>query len=145
MRLIILLSFLFVAALIQYDTGTELKTKFSHPEIISYDHNCFYVNGKETFVYSGCFHYYRCDPGQWIDILQKMKAAGFNTVETYVPWNFHEREKGQLDLTLLDKFLSVCQQMGLYVIARPGPYICAEWDIGGFPRWLAGKGIGFRT
>ena len=122
-----------------------MKPKFSHPQVIRYDHNTFYINGKETFIYSGSFHYYRCGPCQWIDILQKIKAAGFNTVDTYVPWNFHEQSKGELDLTMLNKFLNDCQQMGFYVIVRPGPYICAEWDTGGFPRWLAGKGIGFRS
>ena len=145
MKLIIILSFLFIAASIQNDSYTELKPKFSHPQVIRYDHNTFYIDGKEIFIYSGSFHYFRCDPDQWIDILRKIKAAGFNTIETYIPWNFHEQSKGHLDLSLLDKFLNDCQQMGLYVIARPGPYICAEWDVGGFPRWLAGKGIGFRT
>ncbi len=145
MKYLIILSLLFIAASIKNDSDTELKPKFSHPEIIRYDHNTFYINGKETFIYSGSFHYTRCDPGQWIDILQKIKAAGFNTIETYIPWNFHEQEKGKLDLSLLDKYLKDCEKMGLYVIARPGPYICAEWDIGGFPRWSAGKGIGFRT
>jgi hypothetical protein len=145
MKYLIILSLLLIATSIQNDSDTELKPKFSHPQIIRYDHNTFYIYGKETFIYSGSFHYSRCDPNQWIDILQKIKAAGFNTIETYVPWNFHEREKGHLDLTSLDKFLNDCRQIGLYIIIRPGPYICAEWDEGGFPRWLAGKGIGFRT
>jgi Glycosyl hydrolases family 35/Beta-galactosidase, galactose-binding domain len=145
MKYLIVLSLLFVAVSIQKDSEKELKPKFSHPQIIRYDHNTFYINGKETFIYSGSFHYFRCDPDEWTDILQKIKAAGFNTIETYIPWNFHEQKKGELDLSMLDKFLKDCEQMGLYVIARPGPYICAEWDAGGFPRWLAGKGIGFRT
>ncbi len=145
MKYLIILSLFFIAANIKNDSNKELKPKFSHPQIIRYDNNTFYINGKETFIYSGSFHYFRCDPGGWVDILQKIKAAGFNTIETYIPWNFHEQKKGQLDLSLLDKFLRVCQQMGLYVIARPGPYICAEWDVGGFPRWLAGKDVGFRT
>ncbi len=145
MKYLIIISLLFIAASIQNDSDKKLKPKFSHPQIISYDNNTFYINGKGTFIYSGSFHYFRCDPGQWADILQKIKAAGFNTIDTYVPWNFHEQEKGQLDLTMLTKFLNYCQQMGFYVIIRPGPYICAEWDVGGFPRWLAGKRIGFRT
>ena len=145
MKYIIILSLLFIAATFRNDSNTELKPKFSHPQVIRYDHNTFYINGKEIFIYSGSFHYFRCDPDQWIDILQKIKAAGFNTIETYVPWNFHEPVKGRLDLTMLDNFLKDCGHIGLYVIIRPGPYICAEWDEGGFPRWLAGKEIGFRT
>ena len=145
MKYLIILSLFFIAASIKNDSKTELKPKFIHPEIIRYDHNTFYINGKETFIYSGSFHYFRCDPSEWADILQKMKAAGFNTITTYIPWNFHEQEKGKLDLSMLDNFLKLCQQMDLYVIFRPGPYICAEWDVGGFPRWLAGKDVGFRT
>ncbi len=145
MKYLIILSLLFIAATIQNDSDTELKPKFYHPEIIRYDNNTFYINRKETFIYSGSFHYFRCDPGEWTDILQKIKAAGFNTVDTYVPWNFHEQKKDQLDLSMLDDFLKECKRMGLYVIIRPGPYICAEWDVGGFPRWLAGKDVGFRT
>ncbi len=145
MKFLIILSLLFIAASIRNDSDMVLKPKFSHPQVIRYDHNTFYVDGKETFIYSGSFHYFRCDSNQWIDILQIIKTAGFNTIETYVPWNFHEQKRGQLDLTKLNKFLNDCQQMGLYVIVRPGPYICAEWDEGGFPRWLAGKGVGFRT
>ncbi len=140
------LSLLFLAAVsIQKDSTSELKPKFDHPDIIRYNHNAFIIKGKETFIYSGSFHYFRSDSVQWTDILQKIKAAGFNTVETYVPWNFHEQSEGKPDLGMLDKFLNDCRSAGLYVIIRPGPYICAEWDEGGFPGWLAGKNIGFRT
>ena len=122
-----------------------IPVKFSHPDIISYDHDGFIVNGKSIFIYSGSFHYFRCDPSEWMDRLEKIKAAGFNTIETYVPWNWHEQTEGKTDFTSLDKFLSDCRQAGLYVIARPGPYICAEWNIGGFPDWLEGKNVGFRS
>ena len=73
-----------------------------------------------------------------------MKAAGCNAVETYIPWNWSEREKpssiddySNVDLSQLDDFLKMAEDdFGLYVIVRPGPYICAEWDNGGYPRWL---------
>lgn len=123
----------------------ELKPKFPHPDIISYDHNSFIINGKETYIFSGCFHYFRSVPNEWINILQKIRDAGFNTIETYVPWNLHEPIKGKTDFNLLNKFLDDCKQMNLYVIIRVGPYVCGEWDEGGFPHWLAGKNIGFRT
>ncbi|OYV87542.1 MAG: hypothetical protein B7Z63_02200 [Ignavibacteriae bacterium 37-53-5] len=122
-----------------------IPVKFSHPDIISYDHDGFIVNGKSIFIYSGCFHYFRCDPSEWMDRLEKIKAAGFNTIETYVPWNWHEQTEGHPDFAPLEKFLNECKQVGLNVIVRPGPYICAEWNIGGFPDWLEGKHVGFRT
>ncbi len=122
-----------------------IPVKFSHPEIISYNHDGFTIHGKTIFIYSGSFHYFRCDSSDWMDRLEKIKAAGFNTIETYIPWNWHERQEGKPDFTELDNFLFDCAKVGLYVIARPGPYICAEWNIGGFPDWLEGKHVGFRS
>lgn len=122
-----------------------IPVRFSHPGIIKYNHDGFIVHGKPVFIYSGSFHYFRCDPSEWMDRLEKIKAAGFNTIETYVPWNWTERKKGHPDFSSLVKFLDDTQREGLYVIIRPGPYICAEWNIGGFPDWLEGKHVGFRT
>ncbi len=122
-----------------------VPVRFSHPDIIRYDHNGFIVHGKPVFIYSGSFHYFRCDQSEWMDRLEKIKAAGFNTIETYVPWNWTEKKKGHPDFSSLVKFLDDCQHEGLYVIIRPGPYVCAEWNIGGFPDWLEGKRVGFRT
>ncbi len=124
---------------------SPLPVRFSEPQVIRYDHDGFIINGKPVFIFGGSFHYFRCDPADWMDRLEKIKAAGFNAIETYVAWNWHEREEGHADFRELDSFLSDCQKAGLYVIIRPGPYICAEWDVGGFPEWLAGKGVGFRT
>ncbi len=122
-----------------------IPARFSHPGIIRYNHDGFIINGKPVFIYSGSFHYFRCDSTDWMDRLQKIKAAGFNTIETYVPWNWHERQEGKTNFEPLERFLDDCQQVGLYVIVRPGPYICAEWNVGGFPTWLEGKDVGFRT
>ncbi len=124
---------------------SPLPVRFADPKVISYDHDGFIVNGKPVFIYSGSFHYFRCDPAEWRDRLEKIKAAGFNAIETYVPWNWHEQKDGRPDFAALDSFLTECQRLGFYVIIRPGPYICAEWDVGGYPEWLAGKGVGFRT
>lgn len=99
----------------------------------------FYLNGKKFNVYSGAMHYFRIPDEYWEDRLLKLKACGFNTVETYVAWNMHEPEQGkfcfegQSDVV---RFIKIAQKVGLYVIVRPGPYICAEWDFGGFPAWL---------
>lgn len=99
----------------------------------------FYMDGEEFHIYSGAMHYFRIPQEYWEDRLLKLRAAGLNTVETYVPWNFHEPKKGQFNFEgMLDivKFVETAQNLGLYVIVRPGPYICAEWDFGGLPAWL---------
>ncbi|MHC5215582.1 glycoside hydrolase family 35 protein [Enterococcus sp. LJL128] len=99
----------------------------------------FYLNGAPFKIISGSIHYFRVVPEYWQDRLEKLKALGCNTVETYVPWNLHEPDEGkycfegQLDLR---KFIQTAADLGLYVIVRPAPYICAEWEFGGLPYWL---------
>lgn len=118
---------------------------FSHPDRIRYDDHCMTIDGKDTFIYSATFHYFRTPKPLWRDRFQKIKAAGFNTVETYVPWNWHEREMphdindfSQIDLTDIRDWLDMAHnEFGLYTVVRPGPFICAEWAGGGYPRWLA--------
>lgn len=101
--------------------------------------NEFYMNSVPFKIYSGAMHYFRILPEYWKDRLLKLKLAGFNTVETYVCWNLHEPKpnkfcfEGMLDIV---KFIQIAQEVGLYCIVRPGPYICAEWDFGGLPAWL---------
>ncbi len=108
----------------------------------------FCIDGEPLNIYSGAMHYFRTLPEYWEDRLLKLKAAGFNTVETYVCWNLHEPKKGEFNFSgMLDivKFLKTAQALGLYAIVRPGPYICAEWEFGGFPAWLlADKNIELR-
>ncbi len=99
----------------------------------------FYMDGEEFHIYSGAIHYFRVPAEYWYDRLLKLKAAGLNTVETYVPWNFHEPKKGEYcfdGMLDIERFIQIAQELGLYVIVRPGPYICAEWDFGGLPAWL---------
>ena len=99
----------------------------------------FYLGDEPINIYSGAMHYFRTMPEYWEDRLTKLKLAGFNTVETYVCWNLHEPQKGVFNFEgMLDiiKFLQIAQKTGLYAIVRPGPYICAEWEFGGFPAWL---------
>lgn len=99
----------------------------------------FYVNGKPLQIISGSIHYFRVVPEYWRDRLEKLKNMGCNTVETYIPWNFHEPVKGQFlwendhDFT---KFFQIAQELDLYIIVRPSPFICAEWEFGGLPAWL---------
>src|SRR5271154_1744388 len=119
---------------------------FLHPDRIRYDSQCLTIDGKDVFIYSGAFHFFRCPKELWRDRFQKIKSAGFNCVETYVAWNWCEQEMpadtndfSKMNLTDLDGFLKMAEEFGLYVIVRPGPYICAEWDTGGYPQWLLAK------
>lgn len=99
----------------------------------------FYLDGKKVKIISGGMHYFRTVPEYWRDRLEKLKALGCNTVETYIPWNLHEKEKGKFDFSgILDitRFVKLAQELGLMVILRPSPYICAEWEFGGLPYWL---------
>ena len=109
----------------------------------------FYLNGQPFQIISGAIHYFRVVPEYWRDRLEKLKALGCNTVETYIPWNMHEPKKGVfcfeggLDIS---RFVTLAQELGLYVILRPSPYICAEWELGGLPAWLlAEDGMRFRV
>lgn len=105
----------------------------------------FYLDGNPFRIISGGMHYFRVLPEHWEDRLLKLKALGCNTVETVVPWNLHEPKKGEFDftgeklhgLTDLVGYVKLAQKLGLWVILRPSPYICAEWEFGGFPAWLA--------
>ena len=114
----------------------------------------FYLNGEPFQIISGGIHYFRILPEYWEDRLQKLKELGCNTVETYIPWNMHEPVKGKFDFYgehvhgMLDvvSFVRTAQRLGLWVILRPSPYICAEWDFGGLPFWLlAGEEMDLRT
>ncbi|CAI0419519.1 unnamed protein product [Linum tenue] len=89
---------------------------------------CFRSNGSESFWAK-----------YWEDRLLKVKALGLNTIQTYVPWNLHEPQPGKLSfegIADLVSFLKLCQKLDLLVMLRAGPYICGEWDLGGFPAWL---------
>ncbi|CAI9722922.1 beta-galactosidase-1-like protein 2 [Octopus vulgaris] len=106
---------------------------------LTFEKQQFYLKGKKIRILAGSVHYFRIVPQYWMPVLKKLKACGLNTVVTYVPWNLHEPSPnhyvfyGMLDLM---KFLIFAHSLDLYVILRPGPYICSEWDFGGLPSWL---------
>jgi beta-galactosidase GanA len=107
--------------------------------VLDIDSNGFQRDGRPHRVLSGALHYARVHPAYWQDRLRRVRALGLNTVETYVPWNFHEPRPGEVDLSGwrdLPGFLREAQRAGLDAIVRPGPYICAEWEFGGLPAWL---------
>ena len=90
-------------------------------------------------IISGALHYFRVHPKLWDDRLDKAVAMGLNTIETYIPWNLHEPHRGEYvfdGICDVENFIRKAAGHGLQVIVRPGPYICAEWDNGGFPGWL---------
>lgn len=99
----------------------------------------FLLDGKPYQIISGEMHYTRIPRAYWRDRLRKARAMGLNTVTTYVFWNVHEPRPGVYDFTGQNdvaEYIREAQQEGLHVILRPGPYVCAEWDLGGYPSWL---------
>ncbi|MBF0777134.1 glycoside hydrolase family 35 protein [Streptococcus cuniculi] len=108
----------------------------------------FYLNAQPFKILSGAIHYFRVHPDDWYHSLYNLKALGFNTVETYVPWNLHEPQKGVFTtegILDIERFLTIAQELGLYAIVRPSPYICAEWEWGGLPAWLLTEKVRVRS
>jgi beta-galactosidase len=109
----------------------------------------FLLDGERFLVISGEMHYPRVPRAYWRDRMRKMRALGLNTLCTYVFWDLHEPEPGKFDFTgNLDvaAYIRMAQEEGLWVILRPGPYICTEWDFGGLPSWLLSTtGLKVRT
>ncbi|XP_036884950.1 beta-galactosidase-1-like protein 2 isoform X1 [Sturnira hondurensis] len=101
------------------------------------------------WIFGGSVHYFRVPKAYWRDRLLKMKACGLNTLTTYVPWNLHEPQRGTFDFSGnldLEAFVLMAAEIGLWVILRPGPYICSEIDLGGLPSWLLqDSGMRLRT
>lgn len=106
---------------------------------LNYKGNKFYLDNEEYTIISGAMHYFRIPREYWYDRLLKLKECGFNTVETYTCWNLHEPREGVFDFSGmldLEAYIDIAKELGLNVILRPGPYICAEWEMGGLPAWL---------
>ncbi|MBU1142834.1 MAG: beta-galactosidase [Firmicutes bacterium] len=111
--------------------------------MFQYDQGVFKINAEETFVWGGEFHYFRVPKNLWLDRLQKIKDAGFNLVSTYIPWIWHEYQKGDIDLhgrtcaeRDLKSFLDTVKEVGLWLLVRPGPYVMSELVNSGIPEWL---------
>ena len=107
--------------------------------VLAWSNGQYTLDGEPYRILSGAIHYFRVVPDYWEDRLRKLKACGFNTVETYVAWNVHEPQQGEFQfqgLADVAAFVTLAGQLGLHVIVRPSPYICAEWEFGGLPAWL---------
>ncbi len=110
----------------------------------------FLYDGKPIQIHSGEMHYERVPAPYWRHQLKMMKAMGLNAVATYVFWNYHEVAPGKWDWKTGSRnirgFIKACQEEGMMVILRPGPYGCGEWEFGGYPWWLQKtKGLVIRT
>jgi beta-galactosidase GanA len=107
---------------------------------VSYDRYSVMVDGKRIMLWSGEFHYFRLpSPQLWRDVLEKIRSAGFNGVSLYFDWAYHSPAPGVYDFSGVrdvDRLLRLTEELGLYVVVRPGPYINAETTGGGFPAWL---------
>ncbi|ROW02998.1 hypothetical protein VMCG_05753 [Cytospora schulzeri] len=110
--------------------------------LVEWDHYSFKVNGERLFVFSGEFHYWRFPvPELWRDLLEKVRAAGFNAFSIYGHWGYHSPSaEGPLDFTTgahdFTPIMDLAGELGLYMIVRPGPYVNAETNGGGFPPWV---------
>lgn len=136
------ISFLLITLLLSLACSSARAT-------VSYDDKAFIIDGKRKILISGSIHYPRSTPEMWPDLIRKAKDGGLDVIQTYVFWNAHEPSpgkyhfEGRYDLV---KFVKLVQAAGLYVHLRIGPYICAEWNFGGFPVWLKYvPGMEFRT
>ncbi|HEU5158565.1 MAG TPA: beta-galactosidase [Streptosporangiaceae bacterium] len=107
---------------------------------VTYDRYSLMIDGRRVWLWSAEFHYFRLpNPDLWRDQLEKLKAVGFNAVSLYFSWAYHSPAPGRYDFSGvrdIDRLLDIAEDVGLYVLARPGPYINAELDSGGFPAWL---------
>jgi beta-galactosidase len=112
---------------------------FAQNHTFSLEGENFMLDGKPFLIRSGEMHYPRVPREHWRDRFRKARALGLNTITTYIFWNLHEKEPGKFDFSGnldLVEFTKIAREEGLWMIVRPGPYICTEWDFGGIPSWL---------
>lgn len=118
---------------------TESNTAVREQARVSFRKDGIYIDGSPVIVLCSSVFYFRIPRGLWRDRLRKVKEAGYNAVDVYFPWNYHERKAGEWDFSGehdVEHFLRTAAEEGLWVVARPGPYICSEWDGGALPAYL---------
>ncbi|XP_010274045.1 PREDICTED: beta-galactosidase 9 isoform X2 [Nelumbo nucifera] len=140
-----LLACLVIASVAYFAVSAE----FFKPFNVSYDHRALIIDGKRRMLISAGIHYPRATPEMWPDLIAKSKEGGADMIQSYVFWNGHEPIRGQYNFEGrydIVKFVKLVGSSGLYLHLRIGPYVCAEWNFGGFPVWLRDvPGIEFRT
>lgn len=128
-----------------FNTGFAQKAKHT----FALSDSSFVLDGKPFVIISGEMHYPRVPREAWRQRMKMAKAMGLNTIGTYVFWNLHEPQKGKFDFSGnhdVAEFVKIAKEEGLWVILRPSPYVCAEWEFGGYPYWLQNeKGLVVRS
>lgn len=135
-KLTLLFSFLLAAFMFCLPASAQKKGTFEAGE------GSFLLNGKPFVVKAAEIHYPRIPKEYWEHRIKMCKAIGMNTVCIYIFWNIHEQKEGEFDFSGNNDIAAFCrlaQKNGMYVIVRPGPYVCAEWEMGGLPWWLLKK------
>jgi beta-galactosidase GanA len=139
-RVALLLALLLVAGAATPAAAAAPAAPAASGHTVTYDRYSLSVDGRRVLLWSGEFHYFRLpSPSLWRDVLEKVRAAGFNGVSLYFDWAYHSPAPGEYDFSGVrdvDRLLRLAGELGLYVVARPGPYINAEVSGGGFPAWL---------
>jgi beta-galactosidase len=130
----ILLTPILLCLLFQFPLNAQIQ---QHKFVLG--DKAFILDGKPFQMISGEMHYPRIPHECWRARIKAAKAMGLNTIATYVFWNLHEPQKGRFNFTgnnNIAEFVKIAQQEGLWVVLRPSPYVCAEWEFGGYPYWL---------
>jgi beta-galactosidase len=129
--------------------GLLLFSVAAHAQRFTMGDSCFLLDGKPFQMISGEMHYTRVPREAWRQRMRMARAMGLNTIGTYVFWNVHEPEKGVFDFSGnndVAAFVETAREEGLWVVLRPSPYVCAEWEFGGYPYWLEKeKGLEVRS
>jgi beta-galactosidase len=132
-------AFCLVLSSLLFDVSCAAQVSPVHPKSFRVENGKFLLDGKPFQIISGEMHYPRIPRAYWRERFRMAKAMGLNTITTYVFWNEHETSPGVYDFSGqrdVAEFIREAQSEGLYVILRPGPYVCAEWEWGGYPAWL---------
>jgi beta-galactosidase GanA len=124
-------------------TSSVAYDRVRYHDLLDWDKYALTIEGEPTQIYSGEFHYWRVpDRERWSTILKQYRSAGFNTIRIYFHWGYHSPDEGTYVFDGnrdIDYLLTLCEEIGLFVLAAPGPYICAETQAGGYPLWLVAK------
>ncbi len=130
----------FLATAMLFTAGISLTAEAKAKHTFKIEGGNFVYDGNPIQIHSGEMHYTRVPAAYWGHRFKMMKAMGLNAVTTYVFWNYHETAPGVWDWETgnhnLRAFIKAAADEGLMVILRPGPYVCAEWEFGGYPWWL---------
>lgn len=126
-----------------YGMSMDIQSK----PVVKFEADAVRIEGKPQILLCASLFYFRIPRAYWKERMEQLKAFGYNSIDVYFPWNYHEREEGVWDFSGerdVGAFLAAAAEVGLWVIARPGPYICSEWDGGALPAYLLASGAKLR-